>query len=590
MSANTSFALTNLDFDTTKMALKSYLQSQDRFKDYDFDGSNLSVLLDILSYNTFHNAFYVNMVANEMFLDSSELRESVLSHAKELNYLPRSFKSAEAKVALTITSTNPDKTSIVIPKGTSFTSEFFDRTFTFVVADNVVINEFTIDGNRTIFSLPELTLYEGVYVSDTYVLTDPSQRFTIRSQNVDISSISITVIEDNIKTVVYNRAFSLFDIDSESKVFFVQTSVSGGYEVFFGDGISGKQPKRNSVVAIEYRVSSGELPNGSAIFIPDSTIDGESNIQIATIAKASGGSVSESIESIKYNAPRHFTAQERAVTTEDYETLMKINFPEVKSVTAFGGEKLDPPQYGKVFVAVDLVDSDGLPDVKRRQFYNFLKPRSPVSIDPVFVEPAYTYIEVVSKVNYNVNLTRLTAEDVKTIVEAAILKYSETNLNDFNRTFRYSSLVSAIDDAQMSIISNQTDIRLVKRIEPRLDTFLTFDVDFGVPLRIVFTPDGSCALRTSEITFEGIKAYIKDDGNGIVGAYSSSNDSIIRPVGTIDYAKGLVQFSNLKIAGIVGNVLSLYATTRDKDLSIINNVIINIDERDLKITAIPSRV
>lgn len=595
MAANSSIILSNLDFDTLKNTFKAYLKSQDRFNDYDFEGSNMSVLLDILSYNTYHNAFYLNMIGNEMFLDSAQLRDSVVSHAKELNYTPRSFKSAQANVTILATSDDVadfTKRSIVIPKGTTFTSSLLNRNYSFSVAENIVIDRDDAPNNSSVsFTGENITLYEGYYLTDTYTYTYSSTpRMLISNRNVDISSITITVIEDGGATsLVYNRAASLFDLDSTSQVFFVQGAENDGYEVIFGDGVTGRRPKNNSVVIIEYRISNGELPNGCYEFKSDTALGGLTNIVITTNEPAAGGSVSESIESIKFNAPRHFTTQERAITTEDYETLLRLNFPEVNAVTAYGGEDLNPPQFGKVFVAVDLTDVDGLPDIKKTQYYNFLKPRSPVSIDPVFVNPDYTYLGVKSKVKYNVNVTRLTEADIRTIVTSAILKYSQTDLNNFNRTFRYSKLVRSIDNAQASIISNETDISIIKVINPDLGVFRTFDVNYNIALGIKFSNDVSYSVESSIVIYNGQRALIKDDGQGNLNIVSYSGGQVLSSVGTINYDTGLLQFSNLKLDNYLGSGIKLYALPREKDISTINNVILNIIENDISLVVEPIR-
>lgn len=594
MSANSSIVLSSLDFDTIKNTFKSYLKTQDRFKDYDFEGSNMSVLLDILSYNTFHNAFYLNMVGSEMFLDSAQLRDSVVSHAKELNYTPRSFKSAQANINLTIVSSVMNKRSIVIPKGYTFTSRFGPRNFTFSTAENIIIADYTQNAARTqlTFTGANIPIYEGYYVADnyTYSTTDP-QRFIISNKNVDVSSITVTVIEDvGATTLVYNRAQSLFDLNSSSQVFFVQGAENDSYEIVFGDGVNGRMPKNNSVISVEYRVSNGELPNGCNLFTPDTTIDDETNISIIANQSASGGAISETLESIKYNAPRHFNTQERAITTEDYETLLKINFPEVNAVTAYGGENLDPPQFGKVFVAVDLNEVDSLPQVKIDQYYNFLKPRSPVSIDPVFVNPEYTYIQVMSTINYNVNVTRLSTEDIKTITKSAIIGYAQTNLNNFNRIFRYSKLVQAIDSSQASIISNETDINIIKVITPETGSLLTFDVNFRIPLSITYGADGKgYSISSTTFNYKGNKAVLKDDGISAIQVLSASTGQLIETVGNIDYTTGLLQFSNFKIDSYVGTGIKIYASPKHKDLSTINNVILNIIEEDVEVTAVAVR-
>lgn len=594
--ANSSIILSNLDFDTLKNTFKSYLKSQDSFNDYDFDGANINVLLDLLAYNSFQNNFYLNMIGNEMFLDSAQLRDSVVSHAKELNYVPQSFKSAQAKVNINISSNQTTKRSLVIPKGFSFSSRLLNKSYTFTVPENIVISTYALtnNGSTIVFTGEDITLFEGFYVSDSYTYTyDNIQRLLIANKNADVSSLVVTVIEDTGATVLnYSRATSLFDLDSSSRVFFIQGAENDSYEIVFGDGVTGRRPKNNSVIQIEYRVSNGQLPNGCKVFTPDGPIQGETNIEVQTLSPAAGGTVSESIESIKYNAPRHFTSQERAITTEDYETLLKLNFPEINTVTAYGGEDLEPPQFGKVYVSVDLREVDALPDIKRLEYYRFLKPRSPVSIDPVFVDPEYTYLGINAKVNYNLNVTALSTDDIKTIVGSSILLFAQNNLNNFNRTFRYSKLVQAIDSAQISIISNETDITVIKVITPETGKFLTFDVNYNIPLTVeqqTGIRNNQFSVYSSNINYKGIKSFIRDDGNGILNVLSASTEAVIDTIGTVNYDTGLLQFSNFKIDTFFGVGVKFYAYPRNKDISTINNVILNIIEEDLAINVIPVR-
>lgn len=588
MAANSSIILSNIDFDTHKNTLKQYLKSQDRFKDYDFEGSNMNVLLDVLSYNTFHNMFYLNMVGSEMFLDTAQIRDSVVSHAKELNYTPRSFKSAEANVNITITSTDLAKRSIAIPRGTTFTSRFNNRNYTFSVGDSVVVTDYTINNTANTISFlgSNITLYEGYFVNDSFTYTaDRTQRFILTNKNCDISSIAVTVIEDVGATVLtYTRATSLFNIDQNSKVFFVQPCENDSYEIVFGDGVTGRAPKDNSVISVEYRISNGQLPNGCNTFRSDSTIDGESSIVVTTNSPAAQGSVSESIEEIKYNAPRHFTTQERAVTTEDYENLLKLNFSEVNAVSAYGGEDLDPPQYGKVFVAVDLNEVDGIPEAKKDQYYRFLKPRSPVSIDPVFVDPDYTYIGITSTVKYNVNVTKLSTEDIRTLVTAAITRYAAANLNNFNRVFRYSNVVEAIDGAQAAIVSNETFVKVIKFITPALGVGNTFDINFQTPLDTTQSVvRGGYSIMSSRFIYNGERATLQDDGLGTVNIVSAGGN-VITNIGTVNYENGLVQLSNFNISSYEGAGIKVKAEPRNRDISVINNNIINIVEDDIALT------
>lgn len=589
MAANSSIVLSNIDFDTHKNTLKQYLRSQTRFQDYDFEGSNMNVLLDVLSYNTFHNMFYLNMVASEMFLDTAQIRDSVVSHAKELNYTPRSFKSAEANVNIVVTTSDTTKRTIPVARGTTFTSRYSNRNFTFTVNENTVISDYIINPNNTItFTGSNISLYEGYFINDTFTYTaDTTQRFIITNRNVDISSIAVTVIEDVGATIqTYTRASSLFNIDSASKVFFVQPCENDSYEIVFGDGTTGRTPKDNSVISVEYRISNGQLPNGANAFRADTTIDNETDIVVTVNSPASLGSVSETIDEIKYNAPRHFTTQERAVTTEDYENLLKLNFTEVNAVSAYGGEDLNPPQFGKVFVAVDLKEVDGIPEIKKDEYYRFLKPRSPVSIDPVFVDPGYTYIGVTSTVKYNINVTKLSAQDIKTLVVSSITRYALDNLNNFNRVFRYSNVVEAIDNTQQAIISNETSIKVIKVITPTLGVDNIFTVDFQIPLDTTqSSARGGYAITSSRFIYNGSRATLQDSGNGVLNIVSGSG-AVIIDVGTVDYETGLVQISKFNVSQYDGAGIKIRAEPRNKDIQVVNNVILNIIDDDIDVNVL----
>jgi hypothetical protein len=533
------------------------------------------------------------MIGNEMFMDTAQLRDSVVSHAKELNYTPRSFKSAEANVNISIVSNDIAKRSIAISRGTTFTSPFMNRNYTFSTNENIVLTDYTINANSTITFLgSNITLYEGYYVTDTFTFTaDRSQRFVLTNKNIDISSLIVTVIEDVGNTVLtYIRAQSLFNLNSESRVYFLQACENDQYEILLGDGVSGRKPKDNSIISVEYRISNGQLPNGCNVFNADGTIDGESRITVSTNTSAASGSVSEDIDSIKYNAPRHFTTQERAVTTEDYENLLKQNFPEINTVSAYGGEDLDPPQFGKVFVAVDLVDVDGVPAAKKDEYYRFLKPRSPVSIDPVFVNPEYLYIGVNSSVKYNINTTKLTQDDIKTLVSTAIINYAQVNLNDFNRVFRYSKAVQAIDNAQAAIISNETTVRAIKIVNPSIGINNTLDVKFQIPLDTSLSvAGGGYTVQSSKFIFNNQRAALRDNGTGSIDVYSVRNGQTITSVGTVNYENGLIQLSNFNVSQYDGVGIKIYAIPRNKDIQTINNVILNIIEEDIDLTIVPVR-
>jgi len=590
--ANSSISLTQLDFNEYKASLKAYLTEQEEFKDYDFDGSNLSVLLDVLSYNTYQNAFYMNMVSNEMFLDSARLRDSVISHAKELNYLPRSFTSAKADIQLIITPTDPNKNSIVVPKGTGFISRVDDYTYTFTTSENIVITN-KVDGS---FVSDTITVYEGNYLSDTYAVNYNNPLiFKINNKNVDVSSVVVTVLEDNGSAVLeYSRATSLFGYDETSKVFFIQPGVGDLYEIVFGDGVVGRKPKNNSVIIIEYRISNGELPNGAFRFINSGRIDNEANIAINTISSAADGAVAEDLNSIKFNAPRAFTTQERAITAEDYQNLLKANYPEINTVTAYGGEDATPPQYGRIFVSVDLTDVDGLPKIKEDEYRRFLRSRSSVAMEPIFISPDYTYLNITGTVKYNINRTGLNPEDIRTYVIDTILNYASTNLNSFTKTFRYSKLVQAIDATDASIVSNETDVNLVKYITPNLNVSFNLTVDFKCPLTHEVPLLGDehpiidiHGVTSTPFTYTGIQnCVLEDNGDGIMRIVTPTGTSHkkVVDVGTVDYDTGVVRLNNLIIENYTGTSLKIYAVPRSRDITAIQNVILNIIEPDVNIT------
>lgn len=587
--ANNSISLVSLDFDSFKQSLKTYLRSTPEFKDYDFESSNISVLLDILAYNTYNNSFYLNMIANEMFLDSAQLRDSVISHAKQLNYLPRSYRSSSADLEITINSSDPAKRNITLLKGTGFTSRIGSNTYLFTTDQNIVLTS----SNNTFTG--EITVYEGDYISEKYVYSDRIEnKYTIENKNVDIQSLKVVVLEDNGSVVdEYTRATSLLDLDETSKVYFVQAGTNERYDILFGDGVLGKKPKNDSGIIIEYRLSGGSAPNGCRIFRIAEPIDGESNVSITTLSVSSGGAENESIESIKFNAPRSFSAQERAVTAEDYENLLKLYYPEINAVAAYGGEEADPPQYGKVFLSIDLNDVDGLPKTKEEEYKQFLRSRSTVSMEPVFVSPDYTYLYVNSAIKYNINRTGLSPEDMRTLILASMLNFSSTNLNSFGRVFRYSKFISSIDSTDPSIISNQTDVELVKYLTPSLNITQKISVDFkteladDLPVSAVDHPTGDKhTITSSTFTYNGVRCNIEDDGNGILRIIttSSGNHRLVTNIGTVDYASGKLEIKSFRISSYDGNYMKIYARTKNKDIESYKNVILNILESDVDIS------
>lgn len=589
MAINSSRNFTSLDFETTKENLREYLKAQDIFKDYDFEASNINVLLDVLSYNTNLNAFYLNMIANEMFLDSALMRDSIVSHAKELNYLPRSFRSAVANVNITVAS---NQSSVIIPRGTTFTGTTGNRNFTFTTAENIGVGR-----ADDVFVANNVLLFEGDYTQDSYVVDYQNQaKFVITNKTVDTNSILVTVVEDNGENIIsYRRSETLFGLDSQSPVFFIQPGDNESYEIVFGDDVIGRRPKDRSVVLIQYRACNGELPNGIRTFVADGNIAGSSNITVSTNVPATGGAIPESITSIKQNAPRAFTTQERVVTAKDYEILLTTNFSEINAVSAFGGEEAEPPQFGRVIIAVDLKSTDELPPSRIQQFSNFIRPRAPLSIQPVFVSPEYTYIRVQSNVKYNINETSLNSDDIRSIVISAIQNFNSVNLDGFNKTLFYSNLVSAIDESQVSIISNDTEVSAIKTFLPELLNARNYNIDFGMSFENDLSQINSfrdrekrTIISSTPFFFAGEQCTLEDDGIGNIRIMATNIPNLpgrrkVQDIGTVDYDRGVIKLVGFAPQSLVGNEINLFATIRESDITAQRRTILAIRDQNIRV-------
>jgi hypothetical protein len=592
MAANSSVNLVGLDFDTIKTNLKTYLKNNTAFKDYNFEGSNMAMLVDLLAYNSYLNSFYLNMVASEMFLDTAQLRDSIVSHAKELNYLPRSYTSAQAIVNIAITPSS-NVSSVLIPKGTSFTSRVGPSTYTFTTAENIVLNT---SSNGT-YTAANTKIYEGAYFADSFVYdeTKTNQRFVLSNPTVDVSSVTTTVIEDSGSVInSYTRAQSLFDLTAASKIFFAQPAENNQYEIVFGDGIFGRKPKNGSVAAIEYRVSSGELPNGASTFVNDGAIDGHTNVVITTVSSAIGGSVAESIESIRFNAPRAVATQERAVTTSDYKTLLQTQFPEIQSINVYGGEDQDPPQYGKVFISVDIINADGVPNANKLVYKDYIRTKTPLTITPEFIDPEFTYVDVNSVVKYNVNISTKQPEEIKTVVQAAINEFSDTYLDDFDSTLRYSQLLKAIDAADAAIVGNETELRAIKILATptlKIGQAENYTINFDMPLTEEFYITAnrfgsniSHTIVSSTFTFNGEVCSIKDNAGTLNIVTDQGDESVVlTSIGTSNVAIGRLTLVNFNPSSVDGGAIKFYAVPASKDIFSRKNVILRILEQDINI-------
>ena len=609
--ANSSIDLINLDFDTLKAGFVNYLKSQEQFKDYNFDSSNINVLMDLLSYNTYKNTFYLNMIFAESFIDSAQLKESLYSHAKELNYLPRSSKSAVANVTISF-SASGEAQPYIIRKGETFSTIIKQDAYTFSTFEDVIL---TSSNNNFISTF---NIYEGIYVTDSYIFDGSTQfqQFKISNENVDTDSLSVLVYEDG-STIPqkYTKATTLLDLNENSKVFFIQGSTDGKYEILFGDGILGKRPKGGSTIVLDYRISSGDLANGARTFSAnfDPTGAGELLSPITVTlnkytnetdgAYSVNGAEPETLDSIRYYAPRHFQTQERAVTFSDYEIILKSKFPEIGAVSVYGGEDANPPRYGKVFISIDIKNVEGLPDTKKNEYYNFIKSRSPLSIDPIFINPEFTYVSVDSIIRFNINITTRTAQNIKADAVLTISEFADTYLNDFKSTLRYSKLVKEIDNIDDSVVSNQTELTIYKKILPKLGVPQNIDINFGIPLAETYyildkfttvesrhNLENVHIVHSSLFTYNGDKCEIEDNGDGILRIIKKTGSfhTVVGNIGTVDYITGAIKLNNFKPDSFDGNYFKMYAKTKDKDISSLRNEILSIesDEINVKVEAI----
>ena len=591
--ANSSINLVDLDFNGIKTSFKNHLKSQAKFQDYNFDGSNISVLLDVLAYNTYLNSFYLNMVASEMFLDSAQLRDSVVSHAKELNYLPRSFRSAVANVNISITPST-SVLSVVIPGKSTFSSRLGSNTFTFTLPSDVAITEAT----NGVFTATGVSLYEGVYVSDTFIRNSSAtnQRYVLTNPNIDTTSIEVSVSENSGANVyIYTQAFSLFGLNSNSNVFFVQSCENEQYELVFGDDTYGRAPRNGAVIGVSYRTCNGELPNGVDNFVNNSSIDGHANVSITVNTEAINGSISESISSIKYNAPRNFQIQERAITENDYSNLLTREFPDIEAISVYGGEKEDPPQYGKIFISVKSGNFDVIPEGKKLSYKNFLLDKVPLGFTPEIVSPSYVYLRVNSTVKFNPKVTTLNSEQIKTKVLSSIVQYNSTYLNDFNSDFRYSNFVTDIDNSDNSILNNDTDVNPYIIFVPELNTEYKTTLFFNAPV-LVTTPStnshpiiSDAGVTSTPFIYGGLTCQLEDDGEGHIRIIKVTNTEHIevKEVGTIDYPSGTISISGFNIDSFSGNGIKLYVQLSSKDYSSSLQRLLKINPEDVAVTMVP---
>ena len=487
MANNTSqLQLTSLDFDTIKQNLITYLQSQSQFSDYNFQGSAFNVLLDILSYNTFYNAFYMNMIANEMFLDTAVLRPSVVSQAKSLGYTSRSSIAAQAILDVTVTKSPTDSTTtLYIPRFTPFIASSLDgASYTFYTVDDT---EYVANNNLN-FTFNDVVVKEGIPVIKSFTYssaTNPSQYFDLVDQNIDMSTLQVVVQSSstNPSYSVFTLAEDATSITANSNVFFAEEGPNANYLIYFGDGVLSANLVDQNIVTVSYLVTNADAANYLQVFASQSTLLSGSVTSVTTVTPSFGGQPIESVQSIKYNAPKSFIAQNRIVTKNDYITIINKNYPYFDSVTVWGGEEETPPVYGQVFISAK--PKNGYVTTTSQVDYlinDIIRPFSVLTVTPNFVNPDYDYLNFNLTVNYDPSQTTQSQQNLVSSIISTVYNYANTNLNTFNSSFQYSKFLAAIDGTNQAIQSSTGTIYIEKRFTPSITESETYKIKFGTPL------------------------------------------------------------------------------------------------------------
>jgi hypothetical protein len=574
---NTALLLTNPNFLNIKSSLKHYLQGQDQYKDFDFEGSNFNVILDVLAYNTYQSAFLDNMVASEMFLDTATLASSVISRAKELGYTGRSMRSAQSQLSIEITPTDTPGT-IIVPAGYAFSSSIGSQAFIFLTTSAVVV----VNNNGTYIG--DVNIKEGFQVQETFVVSGvDTQKFLLSNFNVDTTTIQVYISNGGAETL-YTAVDSIIEVTNKSLIYFIEQDYSGAYQLIFGDNNIGAALPTNTTIRVVYQVSSGELANGCTTFTPTGTIAGYSTIVVNTNTVASGGSAPESINSIKRNAPMLYQTKNRAVTDRDYEVILQDAFPEITSIHAYGGEKNIPPQYGKVIIGVVIAGIQGIPQTKVEQFTNFLTSRNSTIVTPVFITPTYVWIKVNSTVFYDYTQTALSKGYIESAVINKIQNYNSTYLNAFDTTFRSSKFSTEIDNADASINSNDTEILLAASISLDELSQVSQVINYENELDSTF-PN---VVTSNFFSYQGkVCSLISSDGIVYVQTNTNNTVGLLSQVGTIDYLTGIITLTVFQIDSVVGTSLNVYVKPLNTDLTVKLNNVLAIDFSQLSVIAVP---
>ena len=588
--------ISELDFENIKGSLKRFLSNQNEFKDYDFEGSSMAILLDLLAYNTHYLAYNANFVANEMFMDTAQLRSSVASLAKLVGYTPNSARAPVADLKLVIN--DGTGATITIPAGTKFSSSIDGLTYTFVsIADKTIQ---PVDG---IYTCQSLEVYEGTYVSYTYTYdsSDIDQRFLIPSDRADSTTIKVAVQNSASDTTsnTYTKATSITELDGTSKVFFLQEAEDGQFEIYFGDGVIGKALDDGNIISISYVVTNKTEANGATSFSLSGSISGFNDITLTVNSSAQGGNEPEALQSIKQNASSFYSAQDRAVTTEDYKTKVKQLYANTQSVSAWGGEDAETPFYGRVYISILPTSGSNLTDSTKDRIVKDLKKFSVASVTPVIIDPETTDVLLTTTVKFDEKTTTKVADTIKSNVITTITNYNANTLQSFDTMFRHSKLTGLIDDTDNSILSNITTVQLRKSFTPTIGSSTKYSINFANALYNPHSGHNTSSggiLSSTGFKIDGNTTdvfFLDDDGNGNVRRYKM--DGSVRSYanstqGTINYTTGLVEVNSLNVSnienvrGAASTVIEVTVKPNSNDIVPIRNQVLDIDVANSSVT------
>ena len=594
--ASNKLEVSDFDFDDIKTNLKTFLRSQSEFQDYDFEGSGFAILLDILAYNTHYLGFNANMLANEMYLDSADIRKNIISLAKMLGYTPSSVRAPTASIDILVG--DGSGSSITMTKGTAFTTTIDGTTYQFINNADVVTTP--VNG---VYRFSNVTIYEGTLVTFRYTVdtTDTDQRFIIPSSLVDTSTLIVKVQNSSTDTTTntYTLATGLATVQSTSKVYFLQEVEDGKFEVYFGDNVIGSSLSNGNIVILEYIVTNVEAANGASTFTASTTIGGFSNLTITTNSNAQGGTPAETKESVRFNAPLQYSAQNRAVTTSDYESLVQSIYPNALSISAWGGEDDETPVYGTVKIAIKAASGSTLTTATKQSIVTQLKKYNVASVTPVIVDPETTSILLTSTVKYDEKLTTKTATTLKSDIVSILTNYNTATLQKFDGVFRYSKVTSLIDNTDTSIVSNITTVKVRKNFTPILNTSSRYDIYFRNSL---YNPvSGYNSVNGGILESTGFKIsgdstnifYLDDDGAGNIRRYrlvGSVRTYVNNTQGTINYTTGQIILTSLNISSIenirgsASTLIELTVIPKSNDIVPVRDQILGIDTANSLIT------